>query len=317
MIQAIQVSDAVRCLLLNVPKGPNLACPKGFLLNAKKPSNAALWKDTLARRRDRITMVAWDGPLLGGLASARTRTGCRVWEVDRLYGPVRPVDSGTDENVPDGCADSVFLTLLEELVQVVGRRKGERVMVRLPSDDPMVDLVRRAGFFSYFEEYLLEGTVRAKEQNGSLLDAPLQRRLPQDDYPLFQLFCAGTPQQVRVGLGLTFDQWRDAQEIPDQSGKEWVLRHEDRITGWLSLRFHQRVAEGNIMVHPGYPDSLPTVVDAALARGGLHKWLVPDYQVMEKSLLIARGFRETARYTALIKTVAAPVSRPAMAAVEA
>ena len=316
-METVRVTDAVRCLLQNVPKGPNLACPKGSLLSAKEPGHTTLWRETLARRRDRITIVSWDGLRLSGLVSARTRAGRRVWEVDRLYGPSLPNRVPTNGRPSNESPAPVFLALLEELVQAVGSRDCERVLVRLPWNSPIVDLVRRAGFFPYFEESLLEGRLRGSKPDGLAPTGPLQERLPQDDYPLFQLFCAATPQPVRVGLGLTFDQWRDAQERQSQATREWVLQYEDRITGWLRLRTHQGVEEGIVMAHPDHPDSLQTIIQAALARNGLHKWLVPDYQEMERTLLLRRGFRETARYTALIKTLAAPVTRPGMAAVEA
>ena len=213
--------------------------------------------------------------------------------------------------------DSIFMGFLEELVQEAGERLGERVIVRLPSNSPVVFQARRAGFFPYYEESLMEGLVGGLGHNGMVAPPAFSKRLPQDDYGIFQLFCAATPQQVRVGLGLTFDQWRDAQEPSTQQQQEWVIRHKERITGWLGIRSYEGAHNSEIMSHPDFPDSLPLLLDLALAHKVVQRWLVPDYQEMAKDLLLRHGLRVISRYTVLVKTMAAPVMRHVMAAVEA
>ena len=99
--------------------------------------------------------------------------------------------------------------------------------------------------------------------------------------------------------------------------REWVIKEKDRIIGWLGLRTVDGWQEGEVMYHPGFPDALPVLIEKALARQGMHKWLIPDYQEMAQELLLRRGLSETVRYVVLVKTVAAPVKMPGMAAVEA
>ena len=317
MMQTVRISDAARCILLSVPKGPNLVCPWESIFSTGPPSNTALWKGALARRRDRISLVAWQGLHLSGLASARARNGHRVWEVDRLYVPIGSASSYVNSHQPLEPWDSIFMGFLEELVKEAGERRGERVIVRLPSNSPVAFQARRAGFFPYYEEILMEGQAEGHAPNETTAPSAFSRRLPQDDYGLFQLFCAATPQQVRVGLGLTFDQWRDAQEPSTQKQQEWVIRHEERITGWLSIRSHQGAHIAGLMSHPDFPEALPLLLDLALAQKGVQRWLVPEYQEMAKDLLLRRGLREGPRYTVLVKTVAAPVMKHVMAVVEA
>ena len=317
MMQKIRISDAVRGLLINAPKGPNLACPKASLCGARSPGNATLWRDTLAHRRGRITLVSWKGMQLGSLASARTRAGHRVWEIDHLYLTGEPAGPRVNGHLLESPTDSAFLELLEDMVQEAGCRQGQRVVVRLLSDSPIVSMARRAGFFPYYEESLLEAGAGILGRNGSAGTGAGEDRLPYDDYALFQLFCAATPQQVRVGLGLTFDQWKDALEPPSRGLQECIIRHNDRISGWLRLQSHHGVREGDIMVHPDHPENLEALVDLALSFQGPHRWLLPVYREAGTQLLLRQGFHEVARYTVLIKTLAAPVFSHGMAAVEA
>ncbi len=142
-----------------------------------------------------------------------------------------------------------------------------------------------------------------------------RRHERRDTHALFQLFSAATPHQVRVGLGFTLDQWRDAQD-PLQ-GREWVAAHEDRVTGWATLWSHGVESHGEVMIHPDHPELLPVMVGRVLAEPGLQRWLVPDYQETTQDLLLRRGFREMAEYAILAKTVAAQEFCHSMAVVEA
>jgi len=366
MTQTFRISDALHCILLNAPKGPNLACPRGsFSIGSGRavfllPRNAKLWKETLTQRPDRVTLVWWNGIGLGGLVSAGSRAGSRVWEIDHLYLPT-PYSSrlarGEDRGAyHDGQGnydqDASHLELLEHLVQATGQRCAERIFLRVPSNDPIIDLVRRAGFFPYFEETLLLGAGRGPAQgqasnshtNGVLSTSQsprqiprppllprgeaeevkrrggifkLDSRTPEDEYGLFQLFCAATPSQVRVALGLTFDQWKDARERHSQGRREWVARNDGKLTGWLSLLTRRQVEEGEIMVHPGCPDLLAALMGLALARGSSQRWLVPGYQGPVSDFLRDHAFRQVACYTMLVKTVAARVTTRGMVPVEA
>ena len=71
------------------------------------------------------------------------------------------------------------------------------------------------------------------------------------------------------------------------------------------------------MYHPDFPDVLPSLLATGLATPGPHKWLIPDYQEIARESLLQRGLSETVRYVVLVKTVAALVDMPGMAAVEA
>ncbi len=85
----------------------------------------------------------------------------------------------------------------------------------------------------------------------------------------------------------------------------------------MGLSWRGQVMGGEVLVEPGNPRLWAALVEWALIQGGTQRWLVPDYQETVSSLLLRRQFREVARYTVMIKTVAAPVAKPGMVTVEA
>ncbi len=316
MMQTFRLSDVLRCILLNAPKGPNLACPREALTGAKPLGNTTLWKETLAQRRDRVTVAQWDGLRLGALAAARVRGGHRAWEIDRLFlagGPGWFSANGQGQRV---VANVAALELFERAVEAAGELRAERLFLRVPSKSPIVVLARQAGFFPYFEETLLEG--RAGPSQGNRPTAPFvwQELSPEDHYPLFQLYCAATPQPVRVGVGLTFEQWRDAQETRRRR-RVWVAKTHGRVIGSLGISKRGLVTGVEALAQPNDPELWEALLERALEHEGVQRWLVPDYMEEAAGSLLRRGFRELARYNVMVKTVVVPVARPGMAAVEA
>ena len=318
-MQTFRSSDIFRCVLLNLPKGTNLVCTRDLLTGDKAASNSVLWKETFAQHSRRATVAQWDGNHLIGLASARARSGPRAWEIDRLYLDSDfgdPLSNHSDSGLgrhSDG--NGLALELFEYIVREAGGRRAERVFLRLPPGSPIVKFAQRAGFFPYFGETLMESRSVVDTNEGSgLLD--WQELLPEDHYSLFHLYCAATPQPVRAATGLTFDQWRDAQG-PGGRRSDWILKRDDRVVAWGGLSKYGKANVAEVLVAPASPELWEPAVERALREGGTHCWLVPDYQETVGDLLLRRQFREVAEYIAMIKTVAAAVAKPAMAAVEA
>lgn len=314
MMQNFPISEALRCVLLNPPRGPNLACPRIGPSGASLLENAAFLKEALGQRRDRVTLARWEGSQFRSLVSAHARRGYRVWQVDRLY---ISDDPPTSEATGSRAIDTAALELLEQVIEAAGARRAERIFLRLPSESPLLTPARQAGFFPYFEELLLQGMGSRLGPDRATSPARLAQRLPQDDYPLFQLFSAATPQAVRSAMGLTFDQWRDAYELHSRGRREWVVSSNGRITGWLGLSRGRQAKEAEVLVHPDSSKLWRDLVELTLARGGRQRWLVPNYQTITADILLGHGFYETARFTVLIKTVAVPVMSLGMAPVEA
>lgn len=320
MMQTLPNSDLLRCILLNQPRGPNLACTIRDLTSGRAASRCSLWKETLAQCRERVTVARWNGIHLTGFASAHVRSGHRSWEIDRLF-----LAGGEDRSSLNGRGyrsdpQGVTLELLEDIVRQVGELRAERVFLRLTLDSAVFSVARRAGFFPCYVEALLEGpTGFSAGSSPKSAETPFpdwRKPLPEDNYPIFQLYCAATPQPVRTVAGLTFDQWRDGREAGGRR-RSWVSKRRGRIIGWLGLSRCGPATAVEVMSHPEFPELWEEVVEQALCQEGPQRWLVPDYQDVVAQLLLRRQFHDTAHYLMMIKTVAVPVSRPGMAAVEA
>ena len=330
MMRTLRRRDVLRCILFNVPKGPNLACPSQCLTGDKPASNPILWKETLAQRRERVTVASWDGSRLAGLASAHIRSGHRAWEIDRLFlagadgdlsisdepfstAPLRRDEESQHVNANP---NKVALELLEQIARETGQLKAERIFLRLPAKSRIFLLARQAGFFPYYEETLLESGGPVEPQQPAKTPENWGELTPEDYYPLFQLYCAATPQPVRTAVGMTFYQWRDAQE-PVGNRQTWISKCDGKVVSRLGLSSCGQVMTGEVLADPSNPELWAELVGWALNQGGTHRWLVPDYQEMVSTLLLRRQFRVVSSYSVMIKTVAALVAKPGMLTVEA
>ena len=355
-MQSLRISDALRCTLPTTLRGPNLACPRDSLAGViPGRQQARLWQNAVLQPAGRVALAQWDGLHLSGLVSARVRCGRRAWEIDGWYLPGRDWPQGGmpgggngtggglvpfPVSAPISEGDAAALELLEQLIAAIGWRSGERIFLRLPAGSPALPLARRSGFYPCFNETLLEGYggglnlnpgngVPASQADlghpagdGSGPGGGLRPRTTQDEYALFQLFCASTPAAVRDALGLTFDQWQDAREPLFSAknggrGQEWVAEHKDRIVGWLAMASHRRAREATAMAHSDYPERLAGLLDTALARPGGQRWLVPEYRAAVAERLLRQGFQARAEYTMLVKLAAVPARSYGMAPVEA
>ncbi len=301
MITAFRMGDALRCMLVDAPGGTNLAAPTESIVRCRPLRNSTFWRQSLARRSNRVTVGDWNGLNLSSLASARMRSGVRAWEVDRLH--LKKSDQALD--------------LLEQIVQCAGSRGAERVFLRVPCDSEIVDVARRAGFFPYYEEIHLTGREW-------LSDTPVSGEAPDrftaadrcapDQQGLFQLYCAATPQRVREGIGMTVDQWLDSQEPAQTHRDETVLKLDGKIVGWRMRDPFGKTATGQLTGHPDHPETAQHLVRMSCQT---QNWLVPDYQEHIAGILDRQGLQEAGRYTMLIKTVTVPVRSREFSYVEA
>jgi len=266
LIAPFRIGDALRCMLVDAPSGTNRAAPTESVVRCRPLRNSTLWRQSLARSSNRVTVGDWNGMALASLASARVRTGVRAWEVDRLH-LKEPAQA---------------LELLEQIVTGVGSRGAERVFLRVACDSPIVDVARRVGFFPYYEEIHLTGSEWLPETDSSDRDDTRrftsEARLEPDQQGLFQLYCAATPQRVREGTGVTIDQWCDSQEPARTHRSETVLKLDGKIVGWglRERQYHRRTNDWAPRPPGDHDPSGPIVLpDPELAGprlSGTHSW---------------------------------------------
>lgn len=296
MITLFRMSDALKCILVNAPGSSNLAAPTEVIVRCRPLRNSRFWAQSLNNSSNRVTVGDWDRIKLMCLASARTRSGIRSWEIDRLL-----------------LADSdQALELLEQVSYSVGCNGAEKVFLRVPSDSDLVDIAKRVGFFPYFNEVHLAGSLAPL--NIKVDEFSSEQPTPADLQGLFQLYCAATPQEVRQGIGMTIDQWRDSLEPAQTHLTESVLKHDGKIIGWRRCNHFGQVTAGQILGHPGHPDSTQYLVDISYQT---RNWLVPNYQIIVSELLEQQGLHEVRHYTMLVKTISVPARSREFSYVEA
>ncbi len=307
-MRPLRTDDALRCLLLNSPKSPNLAFSKNPLVigNHSLATKIGMLKESFLPQQGRhCTLIRWKGLQVQTLGLVRVRSDPGVWEIERIH-------IGDDDN------DGVAVELLERLSQYVGQRGAERIFLSMPKGSPLIEPARLAGFAPYLCEHLIQGNAGGSRFEYSPLREPdsLRPRQPHEEFALFQLYCASTPVSVRSALGITFDQWRNAREWSVDGTAEWVYAKDGNITGWLSLHPHRNASYVDLMVCAGEGEVLSSLVQRALACRQFQSWLLPEHQELARQFLIHKGFHQVGIYLQFVKWVAARVSKPASVTLE-
>ena len=134
----------------------------------------------------------------------------------------------------------------------------------------------------------------------------MRRRSKEDLYPVFQLYNALVPTEVRRLEGMTFEEWISAQESIGRM-TQYVIEREGRIAGWLRVARDGDLGRFDLLAEP---DVLDDLIEAALAkvanRDQIHV-LVPEYQVALASRLEALGFAPEEQYTVFSRRTVHPV----------
>jgi hypothetical protein len=286
-----------------------------ILFQGKWLSNRAKTKDNIGREEARFLTLAtllgewlnpqvrrylwvWaNGLRIRGIASARNRSSSHAWEIDRLL---------LDEQDEECCC-----SLLERL-SVAGEESGvEKVFLRLPTESPLVDAARGAGFIPYVTE-LLYGWERGKAAGyGEPSSCSMRRKQEGDDYKLFELYEACIPAPIRRVEGMTFQEW---QEAKDRSArKELVFEKEGRLIGWLRVVTSGDIGQFEVMATDG--EELEQMVKYSLmALNGCRYLfcLAPEFQGELTRLLQGHGFGEVKRYSALMRELTVRSQEPCL-----
>ncbi len=299
MIRSITVANAIRIASLG---GPDWAInPWGAAWGGRRLFSPARFLLEYLRARPRgAAWVAGKGLKASGLASAKPRSGPTAWIVDHLVTPRYDASP---------CCE-----LLEKAAIHAGRRGADRLFLQLLDDGQLVDMVRSSGFVPCARVLLF--TLSGQ---GPLLDmtpvSGLRKREPSDDLPLFRLYTATTPADVRSGIGLTLEQWKDSQEPLRRGTQELVLEEGDGVKGWLRLDLHRRWATVRLSIQPGWDGDITSLVALAQKKSGQRVlwWEVPESDGTLRLALERVGFDATVSYQLLVKFLAVRVKEPVLA----
>ena len=130
-----------------------------------------------------------------------------------------------------GVAESeVAPRLVEYLCEQAGQKGATRLFVRIPLDDPLIDIFRLQGFRQYATESVLYG--EAPSACSQEPPAGLRPSRSRDDRLLYHLYRKVTPWGVAHLEAPTFRDWKALRGAPGQ--QEVIDRVE--IVGWCRVQ---------------------------------------------------------------------------------
>ena len=300
MIRPLTLADTIRIAVL---RGPDWAIrPTGAAIDGQRLFSPAafLWERVRVRRRG-AAWVSMKRVRTSGLVSARPRSGPTAWLVDHLVTPQR------DEKP---CYE-----LLETVASYAGRHGAQRLFIHLPDEWRHVEMLRHSGFVPCTQVCLLTLPGRSP-----LLGVDPMRgfrpRVPSDDHSIFRLHNATTPADARSGIGVTLQQWKDAQEPPRKGTRDLVLEQEGEVKAWVRLDHYRKWATVYLTIYPDWEGDLKSLVSLALAEAGSRNiwWEVLESQGALRLLLERVGFEVAGSYRLMVKSLAVRVKEPALAA---
>ena len=299
MIRPLTLADTIRIAVL---RGPDWAVrPTWSAVGGQRffSPGAFLWERVRVRRRG-AAWVSLKRMKTSGLVSARPRSGPTAWLVDHL------VTLQQDEKP---CYE-----LLETVAAHAGRHGAQRLFIHLPDEWRHVEMLRHSGFVPCTQVCLFTLPGRSP-----LLGVEPMRdfrpRLPADDHSIFRLYNATTPVGARSGIGVTLQEWKDAQEPPRKGTRELVLEQGGGVKAWLRLDYYRKWATVYLTIHPDWEGDLKSLVALALAEADSRSiwWEVPESQAALRLLLERVGFEVAGSYRLMVKSLAVRVKEPALA----
>lgn len=307
-IRTFRATDLPRFLLDGSKLGPNWAQTWDNIgTYSNNSSNLSSGAIKLVFRRERmLSNVIIENGRLKAIASVRSRSGSKVWEVHFL---------NLSTELEEGGAD-----LLERLCAVAGNQGSQKVIIRLPAMCDAVELAKRAGFLHCVQETLY---IRKPSYGSDALTAKFIRPfLSSDEYPVFRLYNECVPSEVKSTYAMTFDEWSDSVESFGGMLQEGVYEDRGSVRGWVRVCYANRAPNlMEIMVHPEEETSVSEdLLSWGLKQGrstAPFQCLIPDYRSNLALVLEKKGFIPTDEYCLMVKPIAIRVNDSSFAMVGA
>ena len=296
MIRPLHPFDVARYALVGGPGGSNRVYTLDSLGSEMRPhlslSDAAGLSFSL-HGKSTYALACIHGNRVVSISAARPRSGPRTWEFTQL------LPASEDES---GCED-----LLRTICRGVAGRGGERVFIRLRSEDPLVDVTRRCGFVPCAHEVLFKGRHRTPSTERSIT---VREKRPAHEYGLFRLYNAATPSETRFATGMTFEQWASSREQGGGRRREYVYESDGMLRGWIGTSQRRGPARIIAMIHPEEETSIVPLMDYGLARltGAPTVYcLVQEHQTILQRLLVQIGYEAVSEYVTLVRSMVTPI----------
>jgi hypothetical protein len=244
----------------------------------------------------RHTWISVKGPTLRGLVSARKRASKQAWEIDCL------IHAADDDN-------GVLMSLLDQMTSAAGKSGAQKIFVRLPRGSDTAAIVSRCGFVPYLQEVVYRRRVDKGEEHAVCEE--LRRREKADVYPLFQLYNAVVPHEVRRTEAMTFAEWSGGQESLGRTS-QYVLEREGQVRGWLRVAGDGAIGRFDLLAGD---ETIDDLIEAALAKIANRESacaLVPEYQEGLRARLEQRGFEPAEEYAVLVRRTVQLVKSPSV-----
>lgn len=240
----------------------------------------------------RHTWISVKGPTLRGLISARKRGSKQAWEIDCLI--------NAEEDDP-----AVLMSLLDQVTDAAGKSGAMKIFLRLPVGSMAVQDASRCGFATYRGEQVwrcerVPSPVRKA-------DTELRRRAKPDQHPLFQLYNALVPEQLRRYEGMTMTEWTATQESLGKTA-QYVIERNSRIDGLLRLAGDGDIGRFDVLGGGAVLDDLIDGALAKLANRATLNAIVPAYQEDAARRLADRGFEPAEEFVVMARRTVRPVT---------
>ncbi len=210
--------------------------------------------------------------------------------------------------VATGVAESeVAPRLVEHLCEQAGQKGVTRLFVRIPLDDPLIDVFRRQGFRQYATESVLYGET--PEARSSEPVPGLRPCRSRDVRLLYRLYRKVTPWGVAHLEAPTFRDWK---ALRSAAGQQEVIDRVE-IVGWSRVQKGSQARPATLsfmaLPEPGVADDLAdhaiTVSDAQPAWCSLR-----HYDAHMIDALRGRGFSLLLTQALLVRETAVRVPLP-------
>jgi hypothetical protein len=277
---------------------------------ARRPGFLGLTLGALfpARHNQTVGIARGASGRISGLVLARARAGGMVWDVEH----VRTQDAATGV----------------ELLRWIGQRalavRARRVFIDTPDEASGSEVASRARF----ERYSDGTTYRLSP--GFSRDAadtvPARPRLGSDDLPLFQLYSAAVPANVRAAEAMTHEEW--AALYPGRklwtpailgNRQDYVWEMGSHVAAWMRVVYGQRAQFLDLLIHPSHEAYAERMVRYALVQMSTKAPVVIDVREYQGALRVAlekAGFQPVESYAVWVLQLAERVAEPSIAAAQ-